>query len=194
MMRRAWLRGVLGLALGLVALSPAHLQAHGPALSEPPLAGTVAGAEASRAPGRPSVLQSRGKPGAPMDLELVVLSGGASGERARLLLWAEPGGSGGRLDLGIRLPEGLRVVSGATSDSTPSAGGSRLVEVEVEVPASGFHRVLGTARWTLPGGQVWTRAVTLDLPAGGPPPGKPELPVRALPGGGFRVELQGSVP
>lgn len=165
-----WRRCSLSVALGLAALLA------------PPLTA------------RPQVLQSRVKPGAPVDLELVVLRGGSAGERARLLLWAEPAGAGGRLDLGIRLPEGLRVVSGATSESAASDGGSRLVEVVVEVPDEGFHRVVGTVRWTLPGGQVWTRAVTLDLPLGVPPPGKPELPVRALPGGGFRVELRGSAP
>lgn len=176
-----WRGRVLGVALGLVALIPSALLAQ----AAPPAASSLE---------RPPILRSHGKPGAPVDLELVVLSGGGAGEPARLLLWSEPAGGGGRLDLGIRLPEGLRVISGSTSESAPSEGGSRMVEVVVEVPASGYHRILGTARWTLPGGQVWARAVTLGLPVGATPPGKPELPLVPVPGGGFRVELQGSAP
>jgi hypothetical protein len=177
------------MALGLAALLPPPLPAQVEAA--PPLPARVEPSPVSR---RPVVRSSRVKPDAPVDLELVVLTGGDAGEPARLLLWAEPASQGGRLDLGIRLPEGLRVISGTTSESAPSDGGSRLVEVEVEVPEGGFHRIYGTARWTLPGGQVWTRAVVLDLPVGAPPAGKPELPLVALPGGGFRVELQGSAP
>lgn len=176
MSRGSWCRWGLGLVLGLAALAPGR--------AAPPDLPVL----------RPVERRGPIKPGAPIDLELVVLAGGGAGEQARLLLWSAPQGGGGRLDLGIRLPEGLRVVSGATSDSAASDGGSRLIEVVVEVPQAGAHRVVGTARWTLPGGQVWTRAVTLDLPVGVVRPEKPALPLRPVPGGGFRVELQGSAP
>jgi hypothetical protein len=127
----------------------------------------------------------------PIDVNLVVLVGGHPGERTTLALVATPHASGGQLDLDLILPEGLPVISGVSSTSEAGNGSPRLVQVDVEVPVSGSFHLLGRARWRLPGGQVWSRGDILDLPLGVARAPAPSLPLRALPGGGFRVEFVG---
>ncbi len=135
------------------------------------------------------------KPTAPVRLDLVLLEGGEPGGRARIRLSARPWNVRARLDLDLRLPPGIELVSGASSRATTVAGpgDERILEAEVRLPAEGRYRILGAARMEGPGGQVWFRGVELDLPA---VPGKPDpgLPVVALPGGGSRVELRGESP
>ncbi len=172
-----WLRSA-AVAVGLVA----HCGSS--ALSKPPVVGPARISFPARSPKKAS---------APVDLELLVLSGGRAGERTKVLLWAEPQSPRGQLNLDLVVPEGVAVVSGSTSEQGAYDGGTRLIQIEVDVPPTGVHRLLGKARWTLPGGQVWTRGIELLLPQGSVGKSAPSLPMTVLPNGGYRIDLPGKV-
>lgn len=149
---------------------------------------------AAAGPAAPSKQGLRGppKPSAPVALHLEVLEGGQPGTEAHLRLTATPWAVQARMDLDLALPEGLRVVEGATATTSTFADGRRVLEVVVEVPATGRFSVLGSARVEPPSGARWFRAVTLELPLGLPGKPSPRVPVREHPRGGLVAEMRGS--